>query len=195
MDYLIKYQKRQLFKRGISVSISLLYKCTLNCSYCSLKNFGTKTPHDTLIYKANEWLNYIDTFPVKIKEIFLTGGEPGIYPLIDHLTNQLIKRGYFITIFTNLTSIASFMRIESSPNLKFQATYHKDMDLEIFKTNYKIMNEFFRVDVDEIETNYFGGSNVKKLCTIETEKKTDRLRIDSDMKIYTNCYDRNLSHL
>jgi len=195
MNYLIKYSKRKLFKRGVTVSISLLYKCTLDCNYCSLKMGGMNRPFDTVLKTADEWINYIETFPIKIKEIFLTGGEPGIYPEIAKLTNELIDLGYFVTVYTNLTKIGEFMYINESPRLKFQSTYHKDMDKELFKHNYKKMTEYFRVDVDEIETNVFEISSKKNLCTIEDESDTSRLRFDSDGAIYVNCIERNKKHL
>jgi len=191
----MKYGRRILFKRGITVSVSLLYKCNLNCTYCSLKNFSHEQPHDTVIHPAEDWVKFIESFPIRIKEIFLTGGEPGIYSQIVPLTNELLSRGYFVTIFTNLTKISEFLSINESPNLKFQATYHRGANIETFKENYNTMTRFFRVDVDEIESSFLSYSKKKDLCTLENERDTSRFRIDSDMRIYTNCFDRNKAHL
>jgi len=192
---ILKYGKRLLFKRGVTVSISLLYECTLNCSYCSLKMGGKIHPKDTIIHGSDYWVDYIDSFPVKIKEIFLSGGEPGIYSGIADLTNELINRGYFVTLFTNLTLIDNFMAIEPNPRLKFMATAHKGANLYIFEANYLIMKEHYRIDVDEIETNFFKFSNKKKFCTDKDESDTSRFRIDSDGAIYVNCIERNKKHL
>jgi len=59
---ILKYGKRLLFKRGVTVSISLLYECTLNCSYCSLKMGGKIHPKDTVIHGSDYWIDYIDNF-------------------------------------------------------------------------------------------------------------------------------------
>jgi len=195
MKNLLKYAKRKLFKRGVTVSLTLLYDCNLKCSYCSLKNETDKRPEGSAKHGAQYWINYINSFPVKVKEVFLTGGEPGLYKHIAELTNGLIKEGYFVTIFTNLTRIGSFMSIEDSPRLKFQATYHESMIAEIFDENYQRMNKYFRVDVDEIETNKFTYSNKKKFTNLANESETDRFRIDSDGAIYVSCYERNKRHL
>lgn len=193
MAYLIKYGKRKLFKRGITVSATLLNRCNLSCDYCSLKNFGDVRPQDPELKTAEQWIKFIETFPIKIREVYITGGEPSLFKGIDYLCNYLIDEGYFVTVFSNLTSPARiFNNVKKSARFKISATYHsRAASSMIFNSVYMYLSNKHRIDVSEIGTDVFPYSNKIPFTTIENEQNKGILRIAPDFSIYTNCYDRN----
>lgn len=197
MNYLIKYGKRKLFKRGIGISLTLSYKCNLRCSYCSLKNFGDTIPESNDVHSVYEWIEFIKTFPVKIREVYITGGEPSLFKGVETLCNWLIDNGYFVTVFSNLTDKCEvFLKVKISARFKIQSTYHESANINHFTNNYLVLSRLHRIDIDEINTNHFPYlSNKKQLTTIENEKKPSILRVNPDFSIYTNCYDHNQHYL
>jgi len=141
--------------------------------------------------RPSEWLSYIESFPVKIREIYLSGGEPGLYNGIEELTNELIDRGYFVTIFTNLSYIINFTKLKKSPRLRFSATFHHHMHADVFIKNYRKISSKYRINVDEIGKKLLPFSKVKTFCTPEDEMSTKMLRVAPDGTIFTNCWERN----
>jgi organic radical activating enzyme len=185
-----------MFKSGITIQITPSFKCNLKCPYCTLYNFGDKLPKDNVEVNLGAWYQFIKTFPVKIKEVAISGGEPSLIKYIDCFINNLLFDGYFVTVYSNLTTSSKvFSNVIKSPRFKIQSTYHASCDLHKYKMTLRQLNKKHRVDVDEIETNFLKESKKKKLTTIENEKDKTCLRIAPDFKIYTSCFERNAAYI
>ena len=98
----------------VSVIIRL-WGCNLKCRWCDEKNSSMPGIGYTLSLK--DLIKKIAKY--NCKNIVITGGEPLIHHDIVALTNELKKRGYFITIETNATIIknVSCDLISMSPKL------------------------------------------------------------------------------
>jgi organic radical activating enzyme len=193
---ILRYSILRKIIPGVKLSIVLSWRCSLKCPYCSQKLGGNKMPNDPELKTVNEWIDYIKNFPLKIKEIQLTGGEPSIYPGIVELANKLLEEGYLLTIYSNLTN-TKLLDVNPTRRLRIKSTYHESHDQDRFKNNLDILRKIHRVDIDEIDHEVIGNSNIKQWCTIEEIRKSIKgyLRIAPNGTIYTNCYDCAKEHL
>lgn len=194
---LIRYGILRRMRRGIRLGIFPTYRCNLRCHYCTLYISDKKELHG-IWPGANEvdladWLDFIDNFPLKIKEIFVTGGEPSLVKYIDSLVRELLNRGYLVTVFSNLARVDCFIELPRSPRLRFVVTYHHGKTKkEAFMEKYrKLKSRKFNVRVEEIATQELRDSMMKKLNTPKEsqsrEVERDTLRISPDLKIFCTC--------
>jgi hypothetical protein len=75
-----------------------------------------------------EWKEIISNFPVKVKEIFISGGEPTLIKWLPELCNWLLDKGYHVTIFSNLWSVNLLNCLNKSYRLQIWATFHQEQD-------------------------------------------------------------------
>ena len=182
------YGKTLFFKRGIYLSIFPSFHCNLNCPYCVLKIPTGEVPkvkESTL----SEWKEFIKSFPVKIREIAISGGEPSIVPYFVELVNWLLSEGYHVKIYTNLTSISPFLQLKKSYRLIIKATYHACFGNQYFQKNYRIVKEYHRVDVREFEKQTMPFSKVLKIVSNFEEVNREHFRVRPDRNILIGCYD------
>jgi len=109
----------------------------------------------------------ISDFPVKVRKIVLSGGEPSLYYDYTKLTNELLKRGYFVTVFSNLATKKGLQVIKHS-NIRICATHHQECSRDTWDENLKLYRLKYRVDVDlfpddDIKTS---NSHVKAINTM-----------------------------
>lgn len=184
---LIRYGILRRFKRGITIGISLTFNCNYHCHYCTLRMGNLR--HETHL-SLQDWKLIIATFPVRIKEIFITGGEPTIMPYFSDLVNWITDRRTLVTIFTNLYNLTD--NLNPSPYLRINATYHHHVDEIDFRHNYNEMKRRgFQITVDEIGYQLLYFSDLKPEITDIDDLKldNDKLRISPSGHIYTTCYD------
>ena len=179
------YGKTLRFKRGITLQISLLYPCNLACEYCTLDMPTGKRPiskQSTL----EDWKFYIKNFPVKIKEVFVSGGEPTMIKWLPELLEWLLAEKYHVTVFTNLFN-PKMLKVK--PNFRYQiiATYHHSDNQERFDKAYKEL-EGYRVDVQEIGSKKLPYSKVIPFTNNE-ELQSKLFRVSPDLQLYTSCYE------
>ena len=194
--WIFRYGILKRLKRGIRISIVPSWKCNLKCDYCILKTSGKlKYPQNSQKIKyIDYWKEYIKTFPMKIREITLAGGEPSLLPYFAEFTNWLLLQGYFVVIFTNLTN-KNIMRISPSVRLLIIATCHSCYDIKKFIDNYKAVSQKYRINVIEIGNRRLSFS-IKKPLSHEKEAKVIKknyLKVGPNGIIYRNCFDRNES--
>jgi len=151
----MRYGIRRRLTRAQSLLLFLTFRCTLKCSYCALKYIDGKYPvcDETTI---SHWKRIVKSFPRKIKEIKITGGEPMLMPYFSELVNWLLDEGYLVLVITNLTIKRV---IKKSDRLLIASTNHK-----VGKFQLDFYNKEHRVKVDEIATQKLDCSNVKDLC-------------------------------
>jgi uncharacterized radical SAM superfamily Fe-S cluster-containing enzyme len=180
------YGKLLRFKRGITLSLSVTFRCNLSCSYCTVNVSGKRSVSKEAT--IDEMIEYINHFPVKIKEIYITGGEPSLRDDLPELVNKLLDRGYFIVLFTNLKNLFTILKINKSVRFRIQATYHHKASSHEFYNNYLDIIQKHRIDVDELKYQKLYFSKVKQL-TNEKELDEPCFRIAPDLTLWTSCLD------
>jgi organic radical activating enzyme len=139
-----------------------------------------------------EWKYLVKSFPRKLREVQLTGGEPLIVPFYSELVNWLLDEGYFVTVFSSLWNLSGLdveMSTERFLRYRISATYHRKMEVEKFKEHLKKYRAKYRVDVEEIETDEIKGSFIKSECRPEYGHTCVGFMYAPDGRIYHNFYE------
>lgn len=184
------YGKTLMFRRGKMLNINLLYECNLSCSYCSLEmptGIRPKAKRAGLV----EWKDFITEFTSKnkIREIYVSGGEPTMVKYLPDLVNWLLNQGFHVLVFTNLFNTDRLLQIKDSYRFKIQATYHSNDDsITRFHNAYKIVTKKHRVDVDEIGKQFLPYSKVKEFMNVE-DLKYKEFRVSPDLEVFSSCFD------
>jgi organic radical activating enzyme len=194
------YYKLLPFKKGVTISCSLTFRCNLNCSYCTLGCSGkrVKSPESTL----KEWKERIETFPIKIKEVYVTGGEPALIDWMPEFVNWLLDRGIFVTLYTNLSvkktvneELGLYRRllanIQKSNRFQILSTFHNTADAGFYEATYFIEKRSFRIKSTEISNTgetHFTFSKPHPF-TNEQELRKPMFRIGPDLAIHTSCWE------
>ncbi len=157
---IIRFGLLRRIRSGVILALIPSYKCNLNCSYCGLQlnedKSNYKMPLENEIKSLEWWKNYIDTFPIKINKVTISGGEPGLISYMSEFVNYLVSKKYIVEIYSNFSTIANFKKIKPSVRFKFGVTYHarelSEKQKQTFKKNYDQMYRKYRVDVNEIDS-------------------------------------------
>ena len=141
---------------------------------------------------AGEWIQYIEQFPLKINEVFLSGGEPTLLKDFAGLCNWILEKKYLLTVYTNLTNEHVWNKVIQSDRLRIQATFHGRVDKKTrFIFAYQAVASRHRVDVEEIAEQTLRFSKVKPWgCTVMLAKliTKNHLWISPTGKIFVDCY-------
>ena len=86
------------------VSISLLEKCNLSCTYCYLKHSDTLLSYDTL----NEYIDFLDNNGCL--SVGIGGGEPTLYPHLMDLLHKIYNTQMGCTLTTNGSATIDFYK-------------------------------------------------------------------------------------
>jgi len=177
-------------KKGIRLSTTITFRCNYKCKYCNM----TIPSGGWLKSKENsvmDWVDFIERFPLKVKEVNISGGEPTllIATLIGYI-NTLLNKGYFVTLYTNLSNPKLLELVNPSFRFRILTTYHHTANKEKFEAAYKKLSKKYRVDVDEIGEGLLKNSKVKSFDAIDSLRypKYRRLRVAPDLRIFTDCY-------
>jgi organic radical activating enzyme len=182
------YWKTLIFKRGFNLAIFLTYKCNLGCSYCILKIPTGNYPHSE-ISTLEQWMELINRWPVRIKEIYLSGREAVLHPQFVEITNWFLGKGYHIKVFSNLMDIDKFRQIIKIHRFMITATYHHNCDKNKFMSNYNELTKRFRIDVHELGYKILPFSKLMPLVYNSDLIPREYFRISPDRQIYIGCYD------
>ena len=177
-----------MLRRGRMLNINLLYECNLKCSYGSLEMPTGIRPKAKRV-GLEDWKTFITDFTSKnkIREIYVSGGEPTMVKYLSDLVNWLLNQGFHVLIFSNLFNPDRLLQIKQSYRFKVQATYHSLHDnADRFDAAYKKVIKKHRVDVDEIESNVLPYSKSKPFMKIDGLKDKE-FRISPDLQIYNSC--------
>ena len=137
------------FTRGISLTITLSTKCNFRCRYCPMFDLRDEYPRwdeSTM----DDWITFIETFPVYISHVILSGGEPTFVSYMPELANYLIKTGRKVLIFSNLAKPEVFERIKPSSRLLIYATYHHQDDKDSYVKAFNLVKTWHRIIGAEI---------------------------------------------
>lgn len=179
---------------GYTLSLTLTYLCNLNektCPECAMRFLGglKKVKDSTLM----EWQNYITNFPVKIKELYITGGEPQLVPYFVDLCDWALNDGYLVKVFTNLMTDTIY-DVRKSPNFSIYAVYHHKSNKGLFLRNWQKTRTKHWIDVFEIETQEIPGSTITPLQTDINELSDSNLIVSPDLKLFTSCADQIINY-
>ena len=148
----MRYGLSKLFKRGSTIGILPTYKCNLDCSYCSNKFGRVGNKFDSIEITPDDWYRLLKNFPVKIRELHITGGEPFIYKDIQELILKLLPLGFHISLNTNLLIRRDLSMVESD-KFRITGTLHNQKNVDKFYSNVDFYRQWVRVDTD-----VFGGT-------------------------------------
>ncbi len=185
------YGLAKRMKRGIRLKIFPTFKCNLDCAYCGNDLGVGLDPIDRKTLDVDDWVDLIQSFPVRVREVVISGGEPTIYPGMVTFINKLLELGYFVTVFTNLTN-KYLINTNKSFRLRIYATFHgRHYDKNRFLSNYYAVTKKHRVDVNEIAEQRLSFSKVDPWgCDLEQAKTINKnyFWISPDGMIHTSCY-------
>jgi MoaA/NifB/PqqE/SkfB family radical SAM enzyme len=86
----------------LAVLFELTRKCNLRCAHC----FAEAGPEQSGDLSLNEWKTVADQlFALQVPLIFLSGGEPLLFPGFLELAGYLKRRGFYVCLLSNLTLI------------------------------------------------------------------------------------------
>ena len=183
MKLLNLYSKTLWLRRGTLLKILITYDCNLACPYCNLKLVTGRMP-DSPNSTIQEWLEFIDRFPVKVKEVTIEGGEPTMYPDIDKLVNAILDKGLHVRFYTNLVYIEELKRIRRSYRFRVIATFHKNGSARLFVNNYREVKRRHSIVVYEIGHRIFRFSRLRPLQTKADELVNQFFFITPQRRIY-----------
>jgi MoaA/NifB/PqqE/SkfB family radical SAM enzyme len=188
--------------KGVLLQISLTYRCSGACDICCQKFLLGRHPK---VKETNflGWVRFFKRFPYKIKEVYVSGGEPVLHPDFVRIVNYLLCCGYYVRIFTNLKDIRKFYAINQSYKLSIKATYHhNELSSFEFDENYQRLKNIHSVEVDEIEyPQMLPYSKMQSMLHNDHSRATGEnfyeatcLRISPDLHINLNCYELVSNH-
>lgn len=163
-----------LRSKGSRATIITTTTCNLHCDYCPMFIYGEVKKYD--ISTVEEWQGWLKRFPIKLSLIFVSGGEPSIYPHIVPLVNWLISQGYHIIIFTNLFKTENFIGIRPHWRLLFMPTYHdvKGNSRERFDAGLMLLKENgFQVSSQQLFENTGNFWRTKEFFSPDWFKEED----------------------
>ena len=143
----IRWEIAKIFRFDNVYSLSISFKCNSKCDYCLVKVYDV-TKYQEHDYKW--WIDFIDRNKFKI--VSISGGEPSIFPGIEHIINHCIDRKILVNVSTNLRVLIK--NIKKSWRLRFCATYHDGfVDLRTFLINYTKLSKDYWVSVQELHND------------------------------------------
>jgi len=190
---IFSYDNLKRLKRGIRLYLFLSFKCNFDCAYCVAKIPNKQYPAYEGEKTFKEWKEFISTFPVKVRELRITGGEPFENDVTVPLVDWAISKGYFVIIETNLSS--NFYRLASLPNIKklqLYVTYHKtEVDRDEWFSSYnwiKRMKPKCTIIANSFVREEFPGAVVKNWVEPDS-MRVPKFIIGPDLQIFRNCFE------
>jgi len=186
-------RKIKLFRRGEFMQISLTMRCSLDCVYCCQ---GFVLGHKPIVKEVGfiPWARFFLRFPYKIKEVYVSGGEPTLHKDFVRIVEFLLLRGYYVKVFTNLKDITKIMQLPKCLRLSIASTYHHKMPMVHFHNNYKQVKGKFHITVNELELpqRLSYSKMIRKYTADDYGEDLFRiagLRISPNLHINMNCYE------
>lgn len=188
----MRYGLTKRFSRGITIGMLPTYKCNLDCSYCANKYGRQGNKFDSKEILISDWYRLISNFPIKIRELHITGGEPMLYAGIQFLVEKLLTLGFHISLNSNLLCKRDFSNVISD-RFRIEATLHDHDREDRFFENVEYYRQWVRVDIDifakeKVYRNSKTGIAYKKLMDPESPICLDmkRFKFTPDGRLWTN---------
>ena len=179
------------FKRGGKLSLFLSMTCNLNCSYCSLNAHNGKHPPSYNELSLDEWkVRLLELFKVvRIKEVFVTGGEPTLRKDVSAIINFLLEQGKFVQLHTNLSNPVCV-----KPNYRFYvyATLHNTMNFDRAMNTWDHYKDQKNKLIKQIDRDHFTVTTHIEPYEIQGEEiggQTNRLALSPDGHLFYRMKD------
>ena len=196
IQYLIRnniHRLAMLFKKGVHLSTILTWRCNHRCEYCPItimSNDWIKEPDADINYV----LETIDKFPVNLKSVGITGGEPTLHPQFTEYTNDLLNRGHFVTVFTNLARYERILKVKKTHRFKIYATNHESTSAEKFIKKVDAIRKDYHIICREFKNHdpqldFSTKRDIIELAEFDIANK-NVLLMDTHCNITTTCYNR-----
>lgn len=186
-------------KRGTSIQIMPTLACNYACSYCA-RDYDGKRPSGP-VSDRGAWMRWLEDFNsvVPIREVVLSGGEPTLLPYFGELCWSIVDRGWFLTVYTNLSNIIALDGLPQTPRIRVLATFHPEgTSPGAFVYTWEIADRHNRVDVDEIGKRVIHGhkrTNLKPFATDEAlAKRVSRILVGPDFRMFIYCLNASIAY-
>jgi len=186
----LPYSVLYRLKRGRSISVSLTFHCNLACPYCTMLIPDGKR-HRVPVSSFEQWRDFFEQYPVKLKEVFISGGEPTLIHHCNQLIRYLIRRRILVAVFTNLTT-PTLSYLKPSPYLRINASYHGTLESAFLNRVHRLRRMGHQVTIDEVGTKRLPiHTPAKNKITTAQELLDDdtQFRHAPDSREHRNCYD------
>lgn len=180
--------------RGCRLMIFPSFRCPVQCSYCTLR-FASDIINGKMIttpkedeLSLEEWKQIIRSYPKKVREVQVSGGEPLVWRDYSAFVNWCLDEGYFVTVFSSLWNQKG-LNVRESVRLRIGATYHRNMPKELFEYHLKLYRAKYRVNVEEVETDAVVSSYTKPMESQEYSSTCAGLMWGPDGKLFFDFWD------
>ncbi len=166
----------------IRLHICPTFKCDNDCTYCS-RHFTSKMKikKDEKQLSAEQWLQRVDQFPLKVDQVTISGGEPLLYYDLNSFILGLYERKIPVTIFTNGNSVLSPNL--KNPLLRIVMSYHIGTNWYLFCKNVEYYKKNkIRCDLDFLKNDIKFVENLKR-----RKKRMDKGIIKYNSKEWKEC--------
>jgi len=160
---ILRWGLMRRLRRGNKLMLFPTFRCNLTCSYCSIGYLGKRAESTEI--GLDDWKYLVRSFPIKLREIRISGGEPMLMPYYSELINWLLDQGLYVMVFTNLSVLK--LDVNRSRRLIYMATYHKCSNVKKFQKNLKEYRKKYRVEVHQIGQEKIRGVSVGLECGLE----------------------------
>lgn len=155
--------KNRWWHKGIEVVAVMNTRCNLHCDYCPMFLSDNKYPRFEEC-TLEEWKKWFETFPEWISQVFISGGEPTLFPWISDFVNWLVEREHHVVVLTNLYKVENLFGLKKSFKLVVFPTYHHSDNAERYEKAVKMLKEKTGVEIrsQELEKNHKFSFSVHK---------------------------------
>lgn len=185
------YGKTLMFRSGVMLQCNIIYACPFACSYCALDQPTGKRPKAKQM-GIEQWKKMVKHFPTKIREVFVTGGEPTLVKWMPEFVNWLLDEGYHVILFSMLHDVEAIKKIKPSYRFQVRSTFHKIPEETVLRytKQYDQIKDIYNVCVDEIgDDKVLPFSVLKPFVSDETMQDDYGFRISPDGDFFINCYE------
>ena len=143
----------------------------------------------------DDWIEYLKTFPLRFKQVTISGGEPTFVDYMPNLVNWLLMHGYHVLVYSNLYRPTLFLQIIKSWRFKILATFHEGDSILNFLSSYQSIFGIHEIEVIELNTNYIPWSTKFREITspddpiMKCNNKSNGLLVSPDRQLYRSCYE------
>lgn len=159
-----------------SVDFLITQKCNYRCEYCSQsKKFTKGVLQEADDETISAFLKFLNTLP-KDFEITISGGEPFCHQKFFYLVEEIIKRGFKISVVSNFSfPISSYKKLKdiAGENLS-------ELFISLHLSQVKDLNEFL-IKAEEFN-NYKGNSSFVTASVLSDENCKKLKKVSEFMK-------------
>ena len=175
----------KLLKGSKTITIKPYLGCNFKCPYCIMDRSNPKWRSRQKI-TVKKWIKIIDKSSPAVVNI--SGGEPLLYPELDKLIAELIKRKYLISMVSNMSL---YRKLPVSWRFIIHASYHPT---EIQEDVFLFWRQQYIIAGHKVFTYQVGHSTLQGAIVqpeMKGDEKQDYIAFNSVGEEFLNCYLNN----